>query len=123
MATADMRALKIEEFKGTQCYQELKLICDTFEASSEDSKNVKAKDKIIATAKAHDYAKVVHMNCKEVGGAPFNRGGEGLLWSRSHSRVKVIQKSGFSMPAIAENLVSVQEKYPFNEYSQGSKAH
>ena len=100
-------------FKATKCFAELSAICQQYDASEvHSSKNVQLKDKVLSSCQEHGWMTQQFLHMKEVGATPFNRGGEGLLWSRAHSRVAAVSQSGFSRPAIEENAVLLEDN-PF----------
>ena len=100
--------IAIKEFMQTTCFKELRVISDCYTEQS-GAQIVAMKDNIIRITlrDAYAYLQVVHV--KQVGATPFNRGGEGLLVARAHSRVRVIKQSGCSFAAIRDNAVLVED--------------
>jgi len=100
--------LAIREFMKSSCYQELRAISDCY-TDKTDAQIVGMKDDIIRIALRdnYGYSQIVHV--KQVGATPFNRGGEGLLVARAHSRVTVIKQSGCSYAAIRDNAVLLED--------------
>ena len=97
-------------FEKSKCFSDVKEICQVFsKASLEDSKNVARKDAIAESCLKHGWAEYRDLNCKEVGGVSFNRGGEGVLWARAHTRLQVIKNGGMSFKTIANNLVALED--------------
>ena len=117
---SNMELAIIEAFKSTECYKELKVICDQYENVAEaiDAKNVAAKDKLLLVMRRHGYCSDQEFHCKEVGGTPFNRGNEGVLALRSHRTVSTIKTSGFSKPAIDPNLVALEDNPYRKEFAK-----
>ena len=59
---------------------------------------------------------------KQVGATPFNRGGEGLLWMRAHTRVEKISDSGCSLAAIRDNAVLLEDNPYTKEFANFTEA-
>lgn len=104
---------EIDEFKTTACYAKIMRVCDEFLVVDEESQNVLAKDQILAACTDGGFVEHRKLHVKRVGVLPGNRGGEGLLWQRAHTRASKIKTSGFSLPAIRENAWLLQEN-PFS---------
>ena len=109
--------LAIREFMQSTCYKELRVISDCYTEQTDASGIVAMKDEITRIALRHNYGyrQVVHV--KQVGATPFNRGGEGLLVARAHSRVAVISQSGCSYPAIRDNAVLIEDDPRTKEFA------
>ena len=88
----------------------LKPLEEKYKASLEDDEQiVMIKDQVIEECMKHKYAYEMVMHPKWMVGHPKNRGGEGLVWHRAHTRLSIIKKSGFSLPAIVNNSVGVED--------------
>ena len=74
-----------------------------------DAKIALLKDLMIKECLDYKYAYYMRMHPKMMGVHPTNRGGEGLTWHRAHSRLELIHKAGFSLPAIKENAVGIED--------------
>ena len=99
----------IAAFKHTACFRELSTIIEEYDTNLDDAKLVQTKDKILDTCMKHGYASEVMYHVKQVGACPTNRDGEGLSYSRAHSRLSVIKSSGFSLVAFKQNAIAMED--------------
>ena len=112
---------QIDNFRSSQCYTEIKEICDQFSASQRG--NVEAKDLILEICARHKYSFHRVLHCKQVGAFPGNRGGEGVSWRRAHTRVMVIKTAGFSKNTIEPNAVAGEDNPFTREYAKFTAGH
>lgn len=104
---------QIDEFRQSPCHEKLRKICDRFDRDDDpDSKNVMLKDEIIEICMGGHWAEEQDLHCKQVGGNPDNRGGEGVLWRRAHTRISVLKKSGCSLATLQAGSVAAEDN-PF----------
>ena len=89
--------------------QELEVKYTSNPMNGEDEVIVWIKDQVIEACLEYKYAYYMVMHPKWLGCVPYNRGGEGLMWHRAHSRASIIRKSGFSKAAIHSNAVGVED--------------
>lgn len=75
----------------------------------DDIKVVALKDRILESCTTHGYCKLREMHVKTMGIHPANRNRTGVHCIRAQTRLAVIKKSGFSWPAIKENLVGIED--------------
>ena len=108
----------INAFKSTACFRELQDVITKFQKGDTAIGNVETKDAILDILLKHKYAEQRVLHCKQVGAWPGNRGGEGLLWRRAHSRLMIIKTSGFSERAIAHNAVAGEDNPYTREYAK-----
>lgn len=97
-------------FMQTSCYAALKALRDEYtQSSSDQSKNVQFKYKVENICAETGFMYPQNYNWNQIGAAPFNRGGEGLLWSRAHSRVLKVKTSGFSEKVFSQNAYAIED--------------
>ena len=107
--------IEVNNFKSSECYRVLAEYVQMYESGGDDvSQNVAMEDKIFSTLTEHSYMYDQVVNVKQVGTTPFNRGYEGLSWSRAHTRTHSIFNSGTSEAALAPNAVILEDN-PFTK--------
>ena len=101
---------EIDKFKTTACYKQLNDLTEKHtQANYGEEKNVQYKDKAEEILVAEGYMYHRDLEWKQVGAAPFNRGGEGLVWSRAHSRVAKVKACGFSKNVFDVNAYILED--------------
>jgi hypothetical protein len=100
----------IAKFKASTCFKQLNAIAENYELADEGSaKNMQVVERICRIATDGGYMYVQPFHCKQVGCMPSNRGGEGMLWTRAHTRVEKIDKAGFVLKVLEANALAVED--------------
>lgn len=103
----------IDAFKQSKCYEKIMEVVTKYDEFEEEAQNVLAKDQILDACVNGGNVERRKLHVKQVGALPANRGGEGLVWKRAHTRASKIKTSGFSAAALRDNAWLLQEN-PFS---------
>ena len=91
-------------------YANIKRIVDLYNDGSDKNSHVAFyKDEILRFCDEAGYSYTQEFHVKWMGIHPANRGGEGVHPGRAQTRVLKIFTAGFSLPAIRDNLVGMED--------------
>ena len=108
-ATKSIEA-EVAVFKTTECYKQLAAIAREWgEGDASNAKNVQYKDKIEDVSRDEGYLNSMSLSWKQIGATPFNRGNEGLVWNRAHTRVLRVKRSGYSHSIFKQNAYALED--------------
>jgi hypothetical protein len=97
-------------------HTELEAILKQYNGDSEnDGQTVKLKDDALSSLELYGFVYTTDVHPKRMGCHPQNRGGEGITWARAQTRLSVIKSAGFSLGAIRDNAIGVED-HPLNKH-------
>lgn len=92
-----------------EAYDAFKAVNDKATGDPDDSMICWCKDELIRLAERYDEGYYQVLSCKQVGVAPWNRDGEGLVLSRAISRGKKIKAVGFSFSVMQADALAFED--------------